>query len=223
MTCQDTTLSLGVYLLGSLDASEREAVEAHLRDCPACRVQLAELAELPAMLSQLTVDDFVPEPVEVPEDLFDRVAERAREEHRRGESSRVGRYRRLTAVAAVAVVIAGAGVGALVVSHDSGHGSGVVATAQVASATKGSVTMRVVLASQAQGTGLRVTVSGLPRDEHCWLVAVAKDGSRDVAGRWDATYLGKAQETGSTTIPKSELAQLVLVGTHGEQLVTVPV
>jgi anti-sigma factor RsiW len=224
MNCQDTTMSLGVYLVGALDADERAAVEAHLAECATCREELAELAVLPSMLERLTIDDFPLEPLPVPDDLFDRVAARAREEDARDEDERrqskaLGRYRRLTAVAAAVVLIAVLSVGSLLVVH---HGSSGSAT-NAFSNSQGEVTMRVALASQASGTGLKVTVSGLPPNEHCWLIAVSKDGVRDVAGRWDATYPGTAQETGSTSIPQSQLSQLVLVGTGGKHLVTVPV
>jgi anti-sigma factor RsiW len=216
MTCQDTTLSLGVYLLGALDSSEHAAVEDHLRDCTACRARLAEISGLPPLLERLSLDDVECEPLEVPDDLFDRVATQAREEHL--AATRARRFRRLTAVAAAAVLIVAVAVGSLAVSHHGGthHGT-------VAASTNNGVTMKVVLASQASGTGLHVTVSGLPRDEHCQLIAVAKDGSRDVAGRWDATYLGWAQVTGSTSIPRAELSQLVLLGNGGTHLVTVNV
>jgi anti-sigma factor RsiW len=213
MTCYDTTMSLGVYLLGALDAAERDEVEAHLRDCSVCRDELAGLAALPSMLERLSIEDFPLEPLAAPDDLYERLAARARQEH---DHVALGRYRRLTAVAAAIVLIVVASLGSLAVIHHGGHKSEF-------SHTQGSVTMRVALASQATGTGLRVTVSGLPPNEHCWLVAVAKDGKRDAAGRWDATYPGTAQEIGSTSIPKSQLSQLVLVGTGGKQLVTVAV
>jgi anti-sigma factor RsiW len=218
MTCEDATMSLGVYLVGALDAAERAEVEAHLGDCPDCQAELAELAGLPSMLERLTIDDFPLEPLQAPADLFDRVAARARAEQEEGKRREVGRYRRLTAVAAAAVVIAGAGIGSAIVFH--GHHDG---GATVFSHTQAGVTMRVTLASQATGTGLHVTVSGLPRNEHCSLIAIAKDGTRDIAGRWDATYSGWAQETGSTRIPQSELSHLVLIGTNGENLDTVAV
>jgi anti-sigma factor RsiW len=220
MTCHDTTMSLGVYLLGALDATERDAVEAHLRDCSVCREELAQLAALPSMLDLLSIDDFPLEQLPAPDELFERVAARAREEH---DKTALGRYRRLTAVAAAIVLIVAVSVGSLALVHRGGHKAPVIASHQVFSNQRGAVTMRVTLASQASGTGLRVAVSGLPPDEHCWLVAVAKDGTRDTAGRWDATYPGTAQETGSTRIPMSELSQLVLLGTNGKQLVTVQV
>jgi len=217
VTCDDTVLSLGVYLVGALDAADREAVEAHLADCPACQAELAELASLPSMLERLSIDDFPLEPLAAPEDLFDRVAAKARDEHLQQTRRTAHRYRRLTAVAAAVVVIAGASIGASVaLNHHSRPANGF-------SATQGPVTMRVTLASQTTGTGLKVTVSGLPHDEHCTLIAVAKNGSRDVAGRWDVTYAGWGQETGSTKITQSQLSRLVLLGTTGQQLVTVNV
>jgi predicted anti-sigma-YlaC factor YlaD len=215
-TCADTTLSLGVYLLGALDPAERGAVDAHLADCASCRAELGELAALPSMLSQLSIDDVTIEPVDVPADLFERVASQARAEDARKASARqVARHRRLFAAAAVIVLIMVVTVGSLVAvrHHSPGHYS----------TTAGSVHMSVKLASQATGTGYAVTVSGLPVDEHCQLIAVGKDGTREVAGRWNATYQGTATQIGSTSIPQSDLAELVLLGTNGAPLATVNV
>jgi predicted anti-sigma-YlaC factor YlaD len=224
MSCHETKLSLGVYLLGALDPAEHAEVEEHLRDCEACRAELAELEGLPALLSRLTIDEVAAEPLAVPDELFERVAAQARAEQAQAEPSRLLRYRRMLAVAAAVVVLA-AGGASWAALHSSGGGQPrpVVAASKPFVVTSHGVTMAVTLASQATGTRLKVTVSGLPRDEHCRLIAVGKDGSRDVAGRWDATYSGWAQQTGSTRIQKSQLARLVLLGTGGKELVAVPV
>jgi predicted anti-sigma-YlaC factor YlaD len=225
MTCHDTTMSLGVYLLGALDAAEHADVEAHLDSCAACRAELAQLEGLPALLSRLTIDDVSAEPLALPDELFERVAARARAEDAQREPSHLVRYRRLTAVAAAVVVLAAGGV-----SWAALHSSPARAPQAISLPEQSphvghhrGVTMSVTLAAQATGTGLNVTVSGLPKDEHCRLIAIAKDGSRDVAGRWDALYSGWAQQTGSTKIPQSQLSQLVLLGTGGKNLVTVAV
>jgi predicted anti-sigma-YlaC factor YlaD len=229
MTCHDTTLSLGVYLLGALDPVERAEVEDHLRDCPSCQDELSELEGLPALLSRLTIEDVTVEPLAVPEDLFERVAARARAEQAQRDPSRLTRHRRLMAVAAAVVVLAAGGVSWSALHSPAAKPSHVAAAPRRSthppthSATQHGVTMTVTLAAQATGTGLNVTVSGLPHDEHCRLIAIAADGSRDVAGRWDATYSGWAQQTGSTSIPQTQLSQLVLLGTGGKNLVTVPV
>jgi hypothetical protein len=221
VTCQETTLALGVYLVGALDPAEQAAVDEHLQGCPQCRAELAELAALPSMLDQLTIEDITAEPVALPDDLFDRVAARARadaEDEARAGRRRVGRARRvaLLAVAAVMAVLVAVGitVGTL---GTHGQPAGFTHTSQAG------IRMHVTLASQTSGTGLRVTVSGLPGNERCRLIAVSKDGSRDLAGSWWATYSGQAQVTGSTSIPRAELSRLVLLGTQGQHLVTVSV
>jgi predicted anti-sigma-YlaC factor YlaD len=229
MNCQDATLSLGVYLMGALEPDERAAVETHLQDCPACQAELSELAELPTMLGLLRIEDVHPpaslddsaiETLAPPADLFDRVAARARDEDELQQAAaaraRRSRYRRLVAVAAAAVVIAGGVTGGLALS---GGGS----SPHTYGAVQGAVQMHVTLIPQATGTGLRVTVSGLRTEQHCWLIAVGDDGSRSVAGQWVATYSGAAQQTGSTSIPISQLSKLLLLGNGRKQLVSVDV
>jgi predicted anti-sigma-YlaC factor YlaD len=213
MTCE-TTVSLGVYLLGALEPAERAAVEAHLATCPQCRDALDELSGVPSLLDRLSLDDLVPEPVPPSEDLFERVAARAREENAALDAPRRARHRRLLAAAAAATVLAGGGIAAWAALGGSDD---------YARPPDGKVHMSVVLAAQATGTSYTVTVSGLPTDEHCKLIAVAKDGTRDVAGKWDATYQGQANETGSTSIARSQLAKLVLLGTDGKRLAKVRV
>jgi predicted anti-sigma-YlaC factor YlaD len=213
VSCQDTTLSLGVYLLGALDAGERADVEAHLATCETCRAELEELAGLPRVLDQIGLDDLTPQPLRPSDDLFERVAAKARAERAEAAGLKHRRYRALMAVAAALVILAGGGVAGWSLLHSSPH----------VYQNSGPVHMQVSLASQASGTGLAVTVSGLPTDEHCKLVAVSKDGTRDVAGQWYATYQGKATVTGSTSIQKHDLSRLVLFGTGGERLATVAV
>jgi hypothetical protein len=218
MNCQDATLSLGVYLLGALEPTERAEVDAHLRDCAACQRELAELAGLPSILEQLELDDIEPRtpgaPITPSADLFERVAARARDEEsaqrRRGQA----RYRRLAAVAAAVVVLGGAGIGAVVATHGGGGAAG----SRTVSAVRGPVHMKVTLTSQTAGTALDVNVAGLPENEHCWLLAIGSDGSRHLAFQWDATYGGRARVTGSTEIPLNRLSKLVLLGSNRQPL-----
>jgi Putative zinc-finger len=55
--CEDVRLELGVYLLGSIGAADRGAVEGHLASCADCRNMLAELACLPGLLHRVTAGD----------------------------------------------------------------------------------------------------------------------------------------------------------------------
>jgi anti-sigma factor RsiW len=55
-THTELRLSLGSYVLGSLDPADRAALDAHLPGCPACREELASYAALPALMSRLSID-----------------------------------------------------------------------------------------------------------------------------------------------------------------------
>lgn len=227
-TCEEVRVSLGVYLVGAIDAGERAEVDEHLRTCARCRAELDDLAILPSMLDQLTLEDLggvVPAPP-ASESLFARVAAQARLEadaepasdRAKGatiqELPRFRRRRALLAAAAAVVLIGGASTAALtVLSQGSNVHSGV----------QGQIHMRVAVSSQATGSTLRVEVSGLPEDEQCWLYAVASNGTKELVGHWEATYAGEAQVTGSTSIAKADLSRLVLEGPRETQLVSVPI
>jgi anti-sigma-K factor RskA len=67
----DDHLLAGAYALGALDPAERQAFEAHLQACAACRTEVAGLTEAAARLAVAT-----PAPVSQP--LFDRVMTQVR-------------------------------------------------------------------------------------------------------------------------------------------------
>jgi hypothetical protein len=225
MTCEDAFVSLGAYALGTLDAADNDAVAEHLAVCSECRMGLQEIAGLPRLLNLLTASDIAvladhdPSGFQVGDELYERLAAVARDdlEPRRPARTRTPRQRILQVAAAVVIMVGAlAGVG-LWATH-SPH------TTTVFRATgTGGVHMAVGLDTQASGTALRITVSGLRRDEQCWLYAVGRNGQRDLAGQWTSTYKGEAQQTSSTDIPRGQLSQLVLVGPHQQTLVTVPV
>jgi anti-sigma factor RsiW len=58
---------LGVYALDALDGDEREAVEAHVRDCGACQTEVSQHREVAAVLA-------APGWARAPEGLWDRIA-----------------------------------------------------------------------------------------------------------------------------------------------------
>ncbi len=49
-------LSLGSYVLGSLEPADRAALDAHLPGCPDCREELASYATIPALMSRVSID-----------------------------------------------------------------------------------------------------------------------------------------------------------------------
>lgn len=51
-------ISIGAFLVGALDPTDRQELQIHLDDCEQCRSELALLAQLPALLHrhQLSVE-----------------------------------------------------------------------------------------------------------------------------------------------------------------------
>src|SRR5262245_64371451 len=104
-TCDSVErLSLGAYVLGALDPSERAAVDAHLSRCPSCRDELAELAAMPGLLSRVRLEDVI-EPESTPspaatDRLIGRIRSTRRSRRRRFAAAAVG-------VGLAAVVAAG--------------------------------------------------------------------------------------------------------------------
>lgn len=230
MNDQHATLLLGAYVLGSLDERERSEVDRHLIDCPACAVELAELEPMRDLLSQVDLADIEAYDVTPSPDLFARMtaAVDAADDTPPAAAGNVvpfpaqaprrrSRTRMLVAAAAAVVALAGIGVGVGVAT------SGSNTPHPTFSAAAGTVHMTAQLEPADTGTTMHVTVSGLPVEEECTLVAVAHDGSRHVAGQWTASYAGKAEITTATDLSPAQLQQLVLLGTDGQTLVTMAV
>src|SRR3954468_13077433 len=217
LNCPDATISLGAYVVGALDHTERTDLEAHLARCPMCRDELAELAPLPGLLSRLSVDEVLAGPPTLDSAaadgaMLDRLLAAAAGERRHASRSR------WLAVAAALAIIAGVGTGAAVTTRDHGtHWQ------QTAAAASGPVHLRVKLVDQANGTKLDMTMWGVESGQRCSLVAVSRDGRTETAGWWDATYAGKAHITGTTSIARRDLTQLRVVTDAGKTLVTVGV
>jgi anti-sigma factor RsiW len=225
MTCEDAFVSLGAYALGTLDADDNAAVREHLAGCSECRLGLQEIAGLPRLLNLLTASDIAvlsdhdPTGIEVGDELYERLAAVARDDLDPPRPARTWSPRKRILSLAAAVVLLVGGLTGVGIWATGSHHSTTVFRATGASGVR----MAVGLNTQASGTALRITVSGLRQDEQCWLYAVGRNGQRDLAGQWTSTYKGEAQQTSSTVIPRGQLSQLVLVGPNHRTLVTVPV
>jgi len=56
MSCQHS-VSLGVYVLGSLEPGERSQMERHLAGCPFCQQELVRFSPLPGLLGRISLAD----------------------------------------------------------------------------------------------------------------------------------------------------------------------
>ena len=189
--CPEARVSLGVYVLGSIDPAERGLVDAHLATCQECRDELAGLAGLPALLARLTPDEVgrisADDPVhaasgEPPAGLVGTVLDLAAARRRKE------RWRYVSAAAAVVVLAAGAFaglktatsttrpvvIGSRITSWESAAGTN---RATGASAT-------VAYASQPWGNAFEVLVRRIPMGTTCQLWVVHPDGTRTQVAAW---------------------------------------
>lgn len=199
---------VGAYIVGALDAADRGGFELHLGGCATCRAAVAELAALPGLLSRIGLDEAVSGPPVAGDAMLERLLARATRERTRT------RRRRLLAAAVGVAAAAVLGAGATIVAQDAG-GTAPVATV---TASAGTVHMRVEVAAARAGTRLTLRLSGVPREEHCRLVAVSDSGARETAASWEAGYDGTATISGMTAIPRAHLSRLVIETYDGHTL-----
>jgi len=204
---------LGAYALGALEPRERADVEAHLRDCPSCREEVARLAALPGLLARLGPEDTAAPPAPVP-DLAERAL--ATVARRRREARRTRRLRwGAGAVAAVAVVLALVG---RTVGGDGGSGGGVALRIEPVAADAGGVTGTASAEGRAWGTAIAVDLRHLPSRPGYVLAAIANDGRRETAATWAATTGGAATVSGSCSIRPADMAGYEVTAADGEVL-----
>jgi hypothetical protein len=202
MSCPHVREDLGGYVLGALDPAERDAVAAHLADCPECTAEHERLAGLPAMLRHAEGLEIPPAPPAIEERVLDRVAQdRGRRRRRAGMLALLARPRRwrpsLTrGRAAVAAAVAGAALGAGVTAlvHDDGGGGGTPAGQYALRLTgSGGASARAELEPGRDGTEVHLWVKGLPPGaEAVYEVRCERPGWSASAGTFRADARGRA-------------------------------
>ncbi|HYJ70511.1 MAG TPA: zf-HC2 domain-containing protein [Nocardioidaceae bacterium] len=193
MTCMQT-VSLGAYVLGALDASERLETEEHLRDCAQCRDELVRLAPLPGLLGQVSLDDVLaPEPPMRPADATPPAKPAP---HRR---------RIIATVAASALLLVGVGLAGRVVVDD---GSTTAATTWSTPVDASGIDATAQLADRGWGTDIELTMDDLPAHARCRLVVIGSDGRVETAGWWTTGYAAEADVPASTSIESDAIDRM---------------
>lgn len=209
--------SLGAYVLGALGTVDRDEIESHLATCSACRDELAELAGLPGLLGLLSEKEIVAlETPELPKINLEKALSQVKQRNRR-------RRRSILAAAIIAAAVVAGGfittqhLGSPNPSRISSKGTSLRVSATNASS---GVRATAILQAETWGTQIRLSLSGVTPNEHCQLLAIAKNGSSEVAGGWRVTYRGQANINGATAIQRSNLATLKVTTDTGENLIT---
>lgn len=210
---------LGAYLLGGLEADEAALFEQHLGSCSDCRLELDELASLPALLDAVPVPDALalgaaagrepaapgPEAVPVPRRLLDELSARRRYVRRRWSA----------AVVAVAAACLAVGVLAGPVFNQPAKPD-----ASYSVQAGDGLQFTVGLVKKTWGTELAVDGRSLPVDGTFSLWVKDRDGGEDRACAWTATPSGKVKITGATPV---QLASIASVEVRNGQQQTVAV
>lgn len=195
MDCDEARITIGAYVLGSIDPIERALVDAHLVDCQECREELTGLAGLPALLSRVDAEVAAGLADDVPagregerEEVLGNVIDLASARSRRRRWRTAG----LSAVAAVAIGVAGFGGAETLASHGGGppsvaeglnYGSAASDWTTVHGAADGMLAT-VAYRQMGWGTQMAAKVTGIPLGTPCRLIEVGPDGTRTVVGGW---------------------------------------
>jgi anti-sigma factor RsiW len=208
MRCPEVSTALGAYVLGALEPDERREVADHLRGCGSCSAELAELEGLPALLARVRPEDLTPVLVTPSPELFARVAA--------GAGTRQPRRTRRWALAAAAAVLVLLGLGAGAAAWMAGTDERTV------TAAAGSVEVTLTATEADEGSALDVVIAGMRPGETCALVAVDREGRSHPAGDWPTSAAGDGRWRGWAEVALGDLAEVVVLGDGGREVLRVP-
>jgi Putative zinc-finger len=223
---------LGAYVLDTLDPDERRDVDAHLADCEICRADVVELEAVKDVLQDIPPEALLHGPPDA-----DLVLQRTLRQVRQ-EISSATRRRWVPAVAAAAVLLAGAIGGGVAL----GRGTAPEQVAQVPpspaptvspdppgtqvqSTVQGDVRMTAKVVPAAGWVRVNAAVAGIPAGENCRLIVVGSGGEREIASGWIVSPQGETGGTnlnGSAAVPIDKVVAVEVQNTAGKTFVTVP-
>jgi hypothetical protein len=227
MDCAQARISLGVYVLGALEPAERTAVDAHLATCEGCRIELADLEGLPAMLAPLSeeavaalADGWPQDPAALPESAGTPTALGAASPRDNPALARVRRKTyRSTLLSAAAVVVLGLGAAGGV---EAGIHAGKAGAGPYAGPTLGpwqsaqgsnAVGMHAIVRYRPMGWGTQVAVqtTGIPLNTPCTIEAYERNGTTTVGGSWITdSNEGGVWYTASAAVIKDTVTKFVV-------------
>jgi hypothetical protein len=214
---------LSAHALGLLGGAQARAVEQHLADCATCRREWAELRETADLLDSVPPEMFLDGP---PGNEL--VRQRTLHQIRSETGARRNRRRFALAVAATMVAAALLGAGAFVGQQLAPEQTVTAAPpgARTVQGTQGPVTMSATITPANGWVRLSASVRGIPPNEHCSLIIVARDGSEHLAGSWVVGTPGPvpgAPVQGSAIVDPAQVAAVTVRNDAGRDFVTLRV
>lgn len=220
---------LGGYLLGGLDDADVDRLDAHLRDCDACRQELDGLAPVPELLKRLPEAQRGPgDGAQAPVSLTTRPSAENIEgllRRMRDERSRENRTARVRWLAAAAVVLVAAAIGFGVVrgSHQrqapEALPSPQLVTAQFEAAAGSGMAGQATLTPKTWGVSVSLEVTRL-QGEGPFLCQVRDDKDKliEQAAAWGPTPTGNAKVIGASSIQLRNVTAITVADRHGHVL-----
>jgi anti-sigma factor RsiW len=212
---------LGAHALGLLDPAQSRAVEQHLAGCPACRREWEELRGMVDLLDDVPPEAFLDGPPDA-DFMLQRTVRQVRAEA--AARRRRGRFLFVAAAAAVIAVVLGGGV---MIGRQTAPPPPAVAAApgavQLAGDGAPGVSMTATLTPAAGWVRLTTSVKGIPAGERCYIVVVAQDGTREIAGGWLVSPSGWRDGVtldGSALVPLDQVAEVVIQNEEGREFAT---
>lgn len=222
-------LSLGAYVLGSLDPADRAALDAHLPGCGPCQDELAAFATIPGLLSRVTLDQVRHATLPTPPPAVLHRALAAVATERNNTVTHLLWWRRTTVLSAAALVVAVllgvtltraspptsfTAVGTATLSPAPPQAVGTPPSTTLSanpatplSAAPGvSAAGSVSLEAKPWGTAVTLQLHDLPQGAGFTAWVTATDGTRRIAATWSPTPNGRADLTGAANIPTTNLA-----------------
>ena len=201
---RDVHRDAAAYLMGALDASDREAFETHLGSCDRCKTELIELAPVPGLLARVDIEEF-DHPFE-----FDAtpIIEAAQVQVGDLERSRRRWQMAATALATAAAVLA------VALIFDSGEtarpGFDRAEPVELVLASNQAIEGRVAVAERGWGARVEIDLTGLPALQGYEIWAVDGEGNWELAASFEPRADGTCRVVGATSIHPVDLEQIVV-------------
>jgi anti-sigma factor RsiW len=207
---------MGAYVLGGLSEADHGAFAEHLRGCPICQRELAQVSGIPRLLdlasegamSSTTAESTTPEsPMPEPATVLALVRARRR------------RSRILTSVAAVVLAAAMLGAGTAL-GMNLGRTPAPVAAARITAspATGSQAAVQVAFVTKQWGTELQIDASNLPTQGEMTVWVYDTAGRDTQVATWTATTSGKVKLTTACSSQFGDISRVELATAAGEVL-----
>jgi len=205
---------MGAFVLGGLSDADHAAFATHLRDCPICQRELAQLSGIPRLLDLASDGVLAPADTATPADAEPPMAEPAavlalvRARRRR---SRI-----LTSVAAVVLAAAMLGTGTAI-GLNLGRTTTPAAAARISASpgTGSQASVQVAFVTKTWGTELQVEGAGLPTAGEMTLWVYDTTGRDTQVATWTATTSGKVKLTTACASQLGDIRKVELTTAAG--------